>query len=177
MKTQLSDLDPFLRGYVIAALFTTDPNGPGGCEYSTSGRPEELFPRIPEEFLTQAREDCADFQTAQADLLKQAGDEEQNGTDFWLTRNGHGAGFWDRGYDVGRELSDACKPYGEHYLELGGWWLQSYACECGEQWARPEDADNDPEYGTDTCDACGASVESDNRKYGEHLTAIDEPEE
>jgi hypothetical protein len=25
--------------------------------------------------------------------------EEQLGHDLWLTRNGHGAGFWDRGYD------------------------------------------------------------------------------
>jgi hypothetical protein len=33
--------------------------------------------------------------------------------DFVLTRNGHGAGFWDRGAgEVGRRLSDACEKYG-----------------------------------------------------------------
>lgn len=37
----------------------------------------------------------------------------QHGHDFSLTRNGHGAGFWDRGYgESGELLSKACKPYG-----------------------------------------------------------------
>lgn len=39
------------------------------------------------------------------------------GHDFALTRNGHGAGFWDRGFgDIGDTLTDACRPYGEHNL-------------------------------------------------------------
>ncbi len=42
---------------------------------------------------------------------------ECHGHDFALTRNGHGVGFWDRGYgDIGDILTDACKPYGEHNL-------------------------------------------------------------
>ena len=33
--------------------------------------------------------------------------------DFWLTRNGHGAGFWDGDYsEHGDELTACCKPYG-----------------------------------------------------------------
>lgn len=37
----------------------------------------------------------------------------QAGHDFWLTRNGHGAGFWDRGLgDRGDRLTAACRPYG-----------------------------------------------------------------
>lgn len=43
--------------------------------------------------------------------------DESAGIDFWLTRNGHGAGFWDRGLDaLGERLSDAARPYGEAYL-------------------------------------------------------------
>src|SRR4029453_1521979 len=43
--------------------------------------------------------------------------EEQIGHDFWLTRNGHGAGFWDRyrgglGAECGRILTAEAKPYG-----------------------------------------------------------------
>ena len=39
----------------------------------------------------------------------------QHGHDFALTRNHHGAGFWDRGYgDVGDRLTDAAQAYGEH---------------------------------------------------------------
>lgn len=40
---------------------------------------------------------------------------EQHGQDFALTRNGHGAGFWDRSYgELGDKLSDAASVYGEH---------------------------------------------------------------
>jgi len=39
---------------------------------------------------------------------------ELAGHDFSLTRNHHGAGFWDRGTgDVGKRLTEACRPYGE----------------------------------------------------------------
>lgn len=39
------------------------------------------------------------------------------GHDFWLTRNGHGAGFWDRGLGpLGQRLTDAAKVYGEANL-------------------------------------------------------------
>ena len=48
---------------------------------------------------------------------------EQAGHDFWLTRNGHGAGFWDRsddtyfGYqDFFTKISEA---HGEVYVYLG----------------------------------------------------------
>ena len=40
---------------------------------------------------------------------------EQHGHDFALTRNGHGTGFWDRGYGVvGGRLTEAAQAYGEH---------------------------------------------------------------
>lgn len=39
---------------------------------------------------------------------------ESAGHDFALTRNGHGAGFWDRGLgDLGERLSGAARPFGE----------------------------------------------------------------
>lgn len=35
------------------------------------------------------------------------------GHDFWLTRNRHGAGFWDRGLcDVGRQLTEIAHSFG-----------------------------------------------------------------
>lgn len=40
--------------------------------------------------------------------------------DFWLTRNRHGAGFWDRGLgDIGRELTDMAHAWGSAYLYIG----------------------------------------------------------
>ena len=40
---------------------------------------------------------------------------ELAGHDFALTRNGSGAGFWDRGLgEMGDMLTKECEPYGEH---------------------------------------------------------------
>lgn len=45
---------------------------------------------------------------------------EQLGVDFWLTRNGHGAGFWDRGLgEIGVALTELSKSYGASDLYLG----------------------------------------------------------
>jgi hypothetical protein len=44
---------------------------------------------------------------------------EQFAHDFWLTRNGHGAGFWDRGLgEIGDILTKAAKTFGECNLYL-----------------------------------------------------------
>jgi len=46
--------------------------------------------------------------------------DSQIAHDFWLTRNGHGAGFWDRELgDLGDELTALCEHYGPCDLELG----------------------------------------------------------
>ena len=51
---------------------------------------------------------------------------ENVGHDLWLTRNGHGAGFWDRelggydGYDIGDSLSSACKIMGTKHAYYDG---------------------------------------------------------
>ncbi len=40
--------------------------------------------------------------------------DESIGHDFWLTRNGHGAGFWDGDYGIyGDLLTEVCKNFGE----------------------------------------------------------------
>lgn len=46
---------------------------------------------------------------------------EQIGHDFWLTRNGHGAGFWDRGHgELGDKLSDLAKTFGTVHVYQSG---------------------------------------------------------
>ena len=46
-------------------------------------------------------------------------DAEQFAHDFWLTRNGHGTGFWDRGLgDLGGKLAKLAKTFGECELHL-----------------------------------------------------------
>ena len=47
-------------------------------------------------------------------------DDSQVGHDFWLTRNGHGTGFWDRGIGkAGDILTECAKSYGSLDLYLG----------------------------------------------------------
>lgn len=48
------------------------------------------------------------------DVLDDDEDYEQFGHDLWLTRNGHGTGFWDRGTgSKGEALTEAAKELGE----------------------------------------------------------------
>jgi hypothetical protein len=42
---------------------------------------------------------------------------EAAGIDYALTRNGHGAGYWDRGLGMlGEALTQLARPYGSRYL-------------------------------------------------------------
>lgn len=113
-----NEANPFLRGYCDAALFTTDAHPPSGMDYVSCGRADEMFESLPDWLIEQAQKDCAKFQAENAELLSKAGDDWQNGSDFWYTRCGHGVGFWDRGYpdEIADPLTEACKKYGEAYL-------------------------------------------------------------
>ena len=42
------------------------------------------------------------------------------GVDFWLTRNRHGSGFWDRGLgEAGDKLTELAHSFGEVYTYIG----------------------------------------------------------
>lgn len=113
-------IDAFTRGYLETALWTSDPD-PGSGEWSPSDWWN--IDAIDAASLARAIEVCRDFQDAnRADLDEVEDtfhvDAYRNGHDFWLTRNGHGAGFWDRGYgELGDRLTRASKPYGEAYVD------------------------------------------------------------
>jgi len=63
----------------------------------------------------KAEKDCRKFCKENNALLEKSGlDESQIGYDFWLTRNGHGAGFFDRDLgEIGDKLTKACEAFGE----------------------------------------------------------------
>ncbi len=105
----------FLRADVECALWSsTDENGEplDGLDAELSYSAQIRFAR-----------DCKDFIAGNAEALDayvSERDWESAGHDFWLTRNGHGAGFWDRGLgQLGRALTDASKPYGPCDLYVG----------------------------------------------------------
>ncbi len=119
----------FFTGYVTCALWSShDYSDESGGEHMDAnyGREDIAFGSL----LSMARE-CRDFMRANAELLGRYASElpergeftqdERAGHDFWLTRNGHGAGFWDRGlpHELGRALTDASKAYGSSDLYVG----------------------------------------------------------
>lgn len=101
----------FLNGYITALLWSsTDDNG----EPLDNGE-YQLAP----EARAKCAEDCARFMAmAQIDLAKYEASRSHSldysvsecaGHDFWLTRNGHGVGFLDRGLDeLGDRLTALC---------------------------------------------------------------------
>jgi hypothetical protein len=116
-----TDLAEVAAAYIECALWSsTDNSDESGGNPLDDGRDES---DVADEAWISAVRDCADFLDSESDDLD--GDEcelnnEQVGRDFWLTRNGHGAGFWDRGLGaLGDRLSKACEPYGGCDLYLG----------------------------------------------------------
>src|SRR5262245_47334868 len=119
-------LDTFTRSYIEAALWSStayghpDDNGNGNFDTSFQSANYDIDDLSPA-LLAHVIEDCANFQRQNAILLSIAdyrraeySDSELAGHDFWLTRNRHGAGFWDRGLGaVGQALTDAAHAYGE----------------------------------------------------------------
>lgn len=98
--------DQFLTEYIACAL---------GTSFDDDG---DLAP----ETLQAMRGDCGDFiSRAGADLREY---RERTGCtggyDFWLTRNGHGAGFWDRDLDaLGDRLTAIAEQMGGRDLYTG----------------------------------------------------------
>ncbi len=142
-------LDAFTLGYIEAAMWTLLDTfyACEDCEFTTrdseentrhcpecGGRMRERTEScdhlglhdIAEETLAKAREDCAAFQAANRIELAEASgeqdrDDAHHGHDFWLTRCGHGVGFWDRGYSerVSTALTNAAHAEGNVDWYLG----------------------------------------------------------
>lgn len=111
----LASLDAFTTGYITCALWSSTDNADdsGGAPLDDNYGPENLSLATLREMVA----DCKAFQRDEyADLAgyyAHGHTREQAGHDFWLTRNGHGAGFWDRGLgELGDRLSEASKLYG-----------------------------------------------------------------
>lgn len=74
---------------------------------------------IDEEAIVELLDDVLRFFAADWSVIRDL-DAAQAGHDFWLTRNHHGAGFWDRGLGaVGDRLTAASHAYGPVDLYVG----------------------------------------------------------
>jgi len=116
-------LNNMLRGYLEAALWASGEDG----EFDSMSIETDISP----ESILKSKEDLKMF-------LDKAGDEvyearwgefltgegsmtqDQIGHDFFLTRNHHGAGFWDRGIgEIGEALTRVSEEMGEVMVYQG----------------------------------------------------------
>ena len=127
------DFVEFVRGYLECFEWLL----PDPAEDSESGIDRDKIRGWSRDALRSIYADCRDFCRANAaDLAEYVARREAEGLrgysgaacaghDFYLTREGHGAGFWDRGLgELGDRLSKASK-YGEAgYPYLSRGWLR-----------------------------------------------------
>lgn len=109
------ELDEVTLGYLECALWTTlDDEGEGLDEtYSVIDMADDA--------LTKAKRDCDAFAEKWKEVWSGAGmDDGHAGHNLWLTRNGHGSGFWDIGLDgVGDSLTEGAQAMGSATLYVG----------------------------------------------------------
>ena len=110
------DIDKMVNGYLQCALFTGTFN---------DGEPMDYTHKIgdfEDSAIEYATRECALFvQSNLEDVSALLGsteyglvDNESIGMDLWYTQNGHGVGFWDRGYgELGERLSAYCRTIPE----------------------------------------------------------------
>jgi hypothetical protein len=125
-------MDKFLASYIETALWSSTDGTEEGTPLDDSKYSDT---ELAEETLATMKKDCELFEL-RSDILFEAYRNTQDGDgttgnyserrervahDFWLTRNRHGAGFWDGDYPepLGRQLTDLAQGFSECYLYIG----------------------------------------------------------
>lgn len=119
-------LESFTRAYIECALWssTDESRDDGGDPLDQNYDASQIAPAT----LAKMQADCKAFYDAHAatwsgqELRVDVGaDDDCAGHDFWLTRNGHGAGFWDGDWSelAATTLTVAAKAFGEYDLYVG----------------------------------------------------------
>lgn len=121
----LRSLDKFTWAYIDAALSSTSDysDESGGDPLDENYDANDIAP----ETLAEMAADCKRFQEENEGALDSAevsgrySVDEMAGYDFWMTRNGHGVGFWDGDWSEpeGDQLDEASSVFGEYDLYVG----------------------------------------------------------
>lgn len=114
-------METILDGYITCALWTSFAINEEGEEtrfdegQEVSEELQEQFKTDLESFLDICKQDCPE---ELEEYLEEEG-AARFGHDFWLTRNSHGAGFWDRKLDGFKQLTKWAHTFGEQNLYIG----------------------------------------------------------
>ena len=114
LEEAMQNLEVFFSQYVATALWSS-------CDEQDDPL-DSLFDinDLAADTRDEMYADCMEFYVANQQLIDSDLGAEQAGHDFWLTRNGHGAGFWDGDWkDKGQELTKAAEAYGTYTLYIG----------------------------------------------------------
>jgi hypothetical protein len=106
------NFDEFTKAYLETALWSSsDDDDKPLDEYNSTD--------IADETINEMIKDCEKFQSENCEDI--SSDLSRAGHDFWLTRNHHGAGFWDGDWEIeiGKKLTKASETYGEFTLYVG----------------------------------------------------------
>lgn len=136
-----ADLDQFTQGY-IEAMFFTETSGISMVDWHSEASREAVregqadgdipgdagFSDLHPDSLAEIMADCADFQAKGQDMLQRAyatGNYEamQAGRDFWFSRNGHGAGFFDR--EIGEVRDELQSLASDKFGQVDPWFSDS----------------------------------------------------
>ncbi len=115
------DRQYFIDGYIEAMLWANTYGEDENGEMTTDN--DVSFGDLTEEALRTMQDDCGDFLGVAEGIvernLNDRYDSAHAGHDFALTRNHHGAGFWDRGLgDDGDLLTDIAQGFGDSNLQI-----------------------------------------------------------
>lgn len=131
MSAQVHEQE-FVTGYIRAALWAscadTPDNRGANCPDNLDdwASPDDLTPDTRESMEREAKAFFAANYHLIGDTLA-----EQAGIDFWLTRNHHGSGYWDKpevyGEETAKLLTDAADAAGERDLIVNDdWRIEQY---------------------------------------------------
>lgn len=112
----IDSLDEFTRAYIEAALWSTHDDPDSDAEFLDENYDIQ---DISTETLTKIISDCKEFQEKN-DLTDYP--LQNAGHDFWMTRCGHGVGFWENDFGTPEQcqlLTESSKKYGNVDLYVG----------------------------------------------------------
>lgn len=115
-------VDKFFDGYLQCALWSSmdESDESGGEPLDSNYGPEDIPVAVRRALRAECLEFIAEVDGPDMDAYLDELNEVHAGHDFWLTRNGHGAGFWDHGMgEVGDKLSEKAQGWGVVDLYVG----------------------------------------------------------